>query len=228
MKKRICCFLIALSACFGANRARAQTYWVAAFGDSLTAGFGVDKQDAFPVQLADFLYEDGFSVGTLNYGKTGDTTRDALRRLQEVIARMPDVVIIQLGINDVIKGIPLNETEKNLSRMVAAAKKNEIAVLLAGVSMPKMTPETDVDAYAAMYRRIARKYNVPLYPNFTAGVANYATGAADYDLLGEDRMHPNAEGISVITEGILPQVKEILKALDVKYDSQRNPKKGAP
>ena len=196
-----------------------QSYLIAAFGDSLTEGYAVDKQDAFPAQLGDFLYEDGYNIGIINAGKTGDTTRDALGRFQAVLAQMPDIMIIQFGVNDVIKGVPIGETEKNLSRMVASAQKNEIAVLLAGINVPRVSPQVNPADYAAMYRRIAKKYGVPLYPNFTAGVADYSTLQFNKQFLGTDEMHPNVDGIGVIAEGILPYVKEILNALDVRYSS---------
>lgn len=219
MKNLKICFFTVIFLCVTPVGAFAQTYWIAAFGDSLTEGYNVDKKDAFPVQLADFLYEDGYDIGVINAGKTGNTTRDALVRFQDTLKKMPDVMIIQFGVNDVIKGLPIEETEKNLSRMVAAAKKNDVAVLLAGINVPRVSVHINPADYTAMYRRIAKKYNVPLYPNFTAGVADYSTLKFNKHLLGSDEMHPNVDGIGVIAEGVLPYVKEILNALDVRYSS---------
>ena len=130
---------------------------------------------------------------------------------------MPDVIIIEFGMNDVIQGVPIETTEKNLARMISLAQKNDIAVLLAGVSVPPMRKDVLPEDYADMYAALAAKYDVPLYKNILEGVADYARNLYDPKLLGKDQMHPNEEGISVMVEGILPQVKQILNALDVKY-----------
>lgn len=214
MKKYVLLFLFTLifPLC-----ARAQTYTISVFGDSLTAGYDVEKTDSFPAQLVEFLYEDGYKMRVSNNSVTGDTTQKGLQRISDVVAQMPDVIIIEFGMNDVIQGVPIETTEKNLARMISLAQKNDIAVLLAGVSVPPMRKDVLPEDYADMYAALAEKYDVPLYKNILEGVADYARNLYDPKLLGKDQMHPNEEGISVMVEGILPQVKQILNALDVKY-----------
>lgn len=214
MKKYVLLFLFTLifPLC-----ARAQTYTISVFGDSLTAGYDVEKTDSFPAQLVEFLYEDGYKMRVSNNSVTGDTTQKGLQRISDVVAQMPDVIIIEFGMNDVIQGVPIETTEKNLARMISLAQKNDVAVLLAGVSVPPMRKDVLPEDYADMYAALAEKYDVPLYKNILEGVADYARNLYDPKLLGKDQMHPNEEGISVMVEGILPQVKQILNALDVKY-----------
>lgn len=214
MKKYVLLFLFTLifPLC-----ARAQTYTISVFGDSLTAGYDVEKTDSFPAQLVEFLYEDGYKTRVSNNSVTGDTTQKGLQRISDVAAQMPDVIIIEFGMNDVIQGVPIETTEKNLARMISLAQKNDIAVLLAGVSVPPIRKDVLPEDYADMYAALAEKYDVPLYKNILEGVADYARNLYDPKLLGKDQMHPNEEGISVMVEGILPQVKQILNALDVKY-----------
>ena len=214
MKKYVLIFLFTLifPLC-----ARAQTYAISVFGDSLTAGYGADARDSFAVQLAEFLKEDGYDATVSDDSATGDTTQKALQRAPAVIAKMPDVIIIEFGMNDLIQNVPIETTEKNLSRIIALAQKNDIAVLLAGVSVPRIRTDASPADYAEMYRALADKYGVFLSENITAGVADYAKNVYNKKLLGKDEMHPNADGISVVVEGILPDVKEILNSLDVKY-----------
>lgn len=184
-------------------RAAAETV-ILALGDSLTAGYGLSKEDSFATKLEIALAVKGYKVRVINAGVSGDTTAGGLARFDWLMADRPGLVIIELGANDALRGIDPNQTYKNLDAIVAKAKASGADVLLTGMLAPPNLGRDYGEQFNAIYPQLAEKHQVPLYPFFLDGVA------ADPSLNLQDGMHPNAEGVSVIVERILPYVRQVL------------------
>lgn len=170
-------------------------------GDSLTAGYGLAPQDAFPAQLQRALEAANIAAKVSNAGVSGDTSAGGLARLDWVLGDQPQVVIVELGGNDMLRGLPPSMTRSNLDTLLTRLKGAGVVVLLAGMrAAPNLGP-----SYAAEFDRIfpslAKKHGALLYPFFLKGVA----GRPDLNL--PDGIHPTAKGVGVIVEGILPTVK---------------------
>ena len=178
---------------------------ILSFGDSLTAGLGVAADQSFPVRLEAALRARGLDARVVNAGVSGDTTSAGLARLDWSLVDNLDLVVLELGANDALRGIAPAVTEANLDRMLAQLAARKVRVLLAGMLAPPNLGAEYGAAFNAIFPRLAQKYSVPLYPFFLDGVA------AQAPLLQNDGMHPNPRGVEVIVAGILPHV---LKALE--------------
>jgi acyl-CoA thioesterase I len=180
--------------------ALAQPLRILALGDSLTAGFGLGPGQGFVPQLQKALNEKGIQAEVLDGGVSGDTTAGGLSRLDWALADKPDLVILELGANDMLRGTDPAETRANLDAMLAKLKAAKARVLLAGM---RAAPSLGADyalAFEAIYRDLAAKYDVPLYSFFLEGVA------ADPKLNQPDGLHPNEAGVAEIVRRILPHV----------------------
>lgn len=178
---------------------------VLALGDSLTAGYNLPHDAAFPVQLEAALRDQGHAVRVINAGVSGDTTAGGLARLDWTLAEgTPDLTILELGANDALRGIPPAQAKANLSALIDGLQKAGSRVLLAGMlAPPNMGPEY-TRAFAALYPDLAAQHGTALYPFFLDGVA------AQPKLLLSDGMHPTAEGVAEIVRRILPDVERLL------------------
>jgi acyl-CoA thioesterase I len=185
--------------------ARAETVLVA-LGDSLTAGYGLPADQAFPVQLQAALQADGLAARVINAGVSGDTSAGGLARLDWVLSAKPSAAIVALGANDVLRGVDPAETEANLDRILTRLKARGVRVLLAGMlAPPNLGPEYRA-AFDAIYPRLAARHGVPLYPFLLQGVA------LDRALNQSDGIHPTAAGVAVMVRGILPLARALLEA----------------
>lgn len=183
-----------------------QTLKMVAFGDSLTAGFGLEDAQSFPAQLEDALKARGHDVEVLNAGVSGDTTAAGLQRFDWAIPDDADAVILELGANDALRGFDPAIPRRNLDAILAKLKARNLPVLLAGMSAPRNLGQTYIDKFDPIYDDLAAKHDVLLYPFFLDGVA------LDPALNLPDGLHPNAKGINVIVERILPSVEELIAA----------------
>ncbi|KQT52686.1 hypothetical protein ASG43_19755 [Aureimonas sp. Leaf454] len=179
---------------------------IVAFGDSLSAGYGVEPGKAFPEQLQAALAAAGREVSVVNAGVSGDTSTGGLSRLDWSVPDGTDLVILELGANDALRGIAPDITETNLDAMLARLQERGIRTLLAGMIAPPNMGADYADRFNPIYARLAGKYGVTLYPFFLDGVA------ADAALNQADKMHPNAEGVARIVERLLPVVSAELDA----------------
>jgi acyl-CoA thioesterase I len=180
---------------------------VVAFGDSLSAGYGLKPTESFPVQLEAALRLSGASTRVYNAGVSGDTTAQGRARLGFVLNSLktkPDLVILQLGGNDMLRAIDPAQTEANLSSILAELKKRGIRVLLAGMRAAPNMGKAYQTRFDAVYPKLARQYGVKLYPFFLNGVTGNRA------LLLPDGLHPTAKGVGIVVVGILPQVKGAL------------------
>jgi acyl-CoA thioesterase-1 len=188
----------------GAKRAIQKT--IAAVGDSLTAGYGVDESDAYPALLQRKLAEDGYDISVVNAGVSGETSSGALSRIKWVISALkPDVIILETGANDGLRGIDPDILRKNLDQIVSVIKANNIQVLLCGMKiLPNMGPEYS-KAFARVYPEIAKIHDIPLIPFFLEGVAG------DPRFNQPDRLHPSAKGYRRIVDHIYPYVLDVIQ-----------------
>lgn len=180
---------------------------IVAFGDSLSAGYGLKSTESFPVQLEAALRRGGTAARVYNAGVSGDTTAQGRARLGFVLNSLkakPDLIILQLGGNDMLRAIDPAQTEANLSAMLTELKKRRIPVLLAGMLAAPNLGKAYQTRFDAVYPKLARQYGTKLYPFFLNGVTGNRT------LLLRDGIHPTAKGIGVVVVGILPQVKAAL------------------
>ena len=180
--------------------ALAEPLRILALGDSLTAGFGLGPGDGFVPQLQKVLLESGIAAEVIDGGVSGDTTAGGLARLDWALADRPDLVILELGANDMLRGVDPAETRANLDSMLAKLKAARVPVLLAGMRAAANLGLDYASAFERIYADLAAKYAVPLYPFFLEGVA------ADPRLNQPDGLHPNTAGDAEIVRRILPHV----------------------
>lgn len=184
----------------------AEPYRIVGFGDSLMAGYGLGPGEGFPEKLQAALQKRGHDVVIANAGVSGDTSSGGLSRLDWSVPDGTQLVILELGANDMLRGIAPEVTEQNLDKMLGRLKQRGMAVLLVGmVAAPNLGPDY-ADAFNGIFPRLAEKHSVPLYPFFLDGVA------ADRQFLLEDGMHPNAAGIDRMVERVLPAVEKLIAA----------------
>lgn len=178
---------------------------IVAFGDSLMAGYGLSPGESFPEKLEQSLQRKGHDVVIAGAGVSGDTSTGGLQRLDWSVPDDTDLVILELGANDMLRGIAPSITRSNLDEMIAKLRDREIDVLLVGMlAAPNLGPDY-AEAFNPIYPELANEYGLPFYPFFLDGVA------AQPQLLLGDGMHPNADGVDRMVEGILPLVEAQLK-----------------
>lgn len=177
---------------------------IVGFGDSLMAGYQLPSGDAFPSKLQAALRNRGHEVTVINAGVSGDTTSGGLARLDWSVPDSADLVVLELGANDALRGIAPELTQANLEAMITRLKQRDIKIVLVGMLAP---PNMGVDyerAFNAIYPHLAEKHDLPFYPFFLDGVA------ATPSLLLGDGMHPNREGVDKMVAGILPLIERII------------------
>ena len=178
-----------------------------AFGDSLTAGYLLPGDAAFPVVLEARLKAAGLAVTIVNAGVSGDTTAAGLARIDWSVPDGTDGVILELGANDALRGLDPAKAETNLDAILARLKARKISVLLAGMLAPRNNGAAYVAAFDSMYPRLAERHGASFYPFFLEGQA----GVPGLSL--PDGIHPNRQGVEKIVEGIYPTVEKFVKVL---------------
>jgi len=180
---------------------------IVAFGDSLTAGYDLSAQDAFPAKLERALKARGINATVENAGVSGDTASGGLSRLDWSIPDGTDAVILELGANDMLRGIDPQVTRNALDSILAQLKERGIAVLLCGMRAAPNLGIEYANGFETLFQELAQKYDVVFYPFFLDGVA------AQPKLSLRDGLHPNAAGVDVIVNGIMPKVDELIARL---------------
>lgn len=189
---------------------------ILAFGDSLTQGYGVPPGDDFPEVLEHALKAKGMNVRVINAGVSGDTSAGGLARLDwslEDANNPPDAAILELGANDGLRGLPVDDMAKNLDTMLARFKARGIPVLLAGMKAPRNYGDAYAKKFDSVYPQLARKYGVQLYPFFLDGVA------LNTNLIQADGLHPNPAGVKVIVRNMTPMVVRLIEQAKEKHAS---------
>ena len=198
----VCVALVLLASLAPAAAARAPR--ILAFGDSLTAGFGLPPDQGFPAQLERRLRADGIEARVVNAGVSGDTTAGGLARLDWALAEKPEIVILEFGANDALRGIDPAVVRANLEAMIAKIKARGAKLLLAGMRAPPNWGEEYQRQFDRLYPELARRHGLALYPFFLDGVA------MDPVLNQPDGLHPNAQGVAAIVDRIAPIVAELI------------------
>jgi len=192
-------FLLALIAALPAEAAGAKPsvpLRIVAFGDSLTSGHRLPEKDAYPAVIQKRLKAAGLPFAIVNHGVSGDTTTRALRRLDSALAEKPQIVIIELGVNDGLRGVPVPQIKANLEKIIAAAQEQNAEVLLCAMEALPLNGWQYTIEFHQMYEDLAMKYGVPLVPFLMNGVLG------NPDLIGDDGVHPNAAGARFIADTI--------------------------
>lgn len=213
MKRRVSlvALLVAILLCAAAlpkSEAKEQETVIVALGDSLTAGLGLPQSESFPAKLKATLKAQGRNVTVVNAGVSGDTVSAALDRLAWALPPNTSAVIVELGGNDALQGLPPAEIEASLAKIIERVKAKGLPVLIAGMESPRNMGKDYVDQFHGIYRDLAERYGALLYPFFLDGVA------LDPGLMQEDGIHPNAKGVDRIVQGILPKVDELLTQVE--------------
>ena len=197
--------MLSFAAVASANDA-GQEITVVAFGDSLTAGYGLEPEDVFPVRLEQALRERGIAARIVNGGISGDTTAGGLARLDWSLASKPALMIVQLGGNDALRGIEPAVTRANLDAIIARIQAAGVAVVLAGMRAPPNMGDRYAREFDTIFPDLARAHGVTFYPFFLDGVAarpEYNQG---------DGIHPNSRGVEIIVERFAPVLAQAIRS----------------
>ncbi|WP_394030935.1 arylesterase [Xanthobacter autotrophicus] len=203
-------FTSGLPASGRAMAAEARTVRIVAFGDSLTAGYGLPASAAFPARLEAALKAKGLDVKVENAGVSGETASQGLARLDWSIGEGTDAVIVELGANDMLRGLNPATTRAALTEIVQRLRARGITVLLAGMKAAPNLGKPYQETFDAIFPELAAAEGVLLYPFFLDGVAG------DRSLIQPDGLHPNAEGVRRIVSGILPKAEELVAQVQAK------------
>lgn len=179
---------------------------IIAMGDSLTAGYGLSESDAYPAQLQKRLQAAGYSWKVVNAGISGETSSGALSRVEWVLRLKPDIVILETGANDGLRGIDPQVTKINIEETVRILKENHVTVVLAGMRMVTSMGREYTTAFAALYPAVAKNHDLILIPFFLEGVAGKPS------LNQDDGIHPMAAGYRIITDMVYPYVVQAIKS----------------
>jgi len=177
---------------------------IACFGNSITAGFGLDPGQSFPDLLQQDLDRHGYRYRVANMGVSGDTTQDGLARLPLVLDAHPGIVLVELGGNDGLRGLPVSVTESNLAQIIEALQKAGARVVLAGMTLPPNYGPAYIPKFEAMYRSLAAKYKLAWIPFLLSGVGGHP------GLMQRDGLHPNAEGARRVEATVMQTLAPLL------------------
>ena len=197
-------FLGVLTPVPGAPAWAAEPIRILAFGDSLTAGYGLAEQDTLPTRLADALNKMGRPVTMINGGVSGDTTADGLSRIDWALADKPQIMILALGANDMLRGIDPGSTRANLEGIIEKARDAGVEIVLAGMLAPPNLGADYKQAFDGIYPALAKAHNLVFMPFLLQDVAQVS------DLNQGDGIHPNGKGVAVIVRNLLPYVTEAM------------------
>ena len=177
---------------------------IAAFGDSLSAGFGVEPGKSYPDDLQRLLDAGGYRYRVVNLGVSGDTTTDGVQRLPSVLAVHPAIVILEFGGNDGLRGLPVTAARVNLAEMVQTIRKAHAQILLAGMTLPRNYGPEYIHSFEQMYVDLAKQYMLARIPFLLEGVGGHP------DLTQPDGIHPTAEGAQIVARTVMTYLKPLL------------------
>ena len=178
---------------------------IVAFGNSLTAGLGVSPDQSYPAHLQRALDSAGYAYRVVNAGVSGETTAGGARRVSWVLKNKPTIVILELGGNDGLRGLSLQETKANLERIIQQLQQASVTVVLAGMKLPPNYGQDYTAGFEALYQALARQYRLTLIPFFLDGVAGSSS------LNQADGIHPTGEGYRIIVEKVFPTLEPLLQ-----------------
>ena len=179
---------------------------IVAFGDSLTAGLGVPAEESYPAQLQRSLDALGYSYRVVNAGVSGDTTAGGLRRVPWILTNKPDVVILELGANDGLRGLSVDQTRHNLREIIQRLQEAGVEIVLAGMKLPPNYGQDYLARFEGIYPLLAKEYRLQLIPFFLEGVGGSPS------LNQADGIHPTAKGYALVVEQVLKILGPLLKS----------------
>ena len=174
-------------------------------GDSLTAGFGLGPDQAYPARLQDRLDAGGYQIQVVNAGVSGDTSAGGLRRLEWALDGDVELLVVALGGNDGLRGLPVDQMKNNLARIITEAEARDVEILLAGMEAPPNFGYAYTDAFREVFYTLAHEYDVVFVPFLLEGVAGVP------DLNQRDGIHPNAEGAARVADHLWPAVESLVR-----------------
>lgn len=178
---------------------------IVCYGDSLTAGAGIESSVSYPADLQRMLDDEGYHYRVVNEGVSGDTTKDGLERIARVLDRKPQIVVVEFGGNDGLRGLPISFTQKNLATMIERIQRNGSKVALAGITLPPQYGTDYIGRFDAMYPALAKQFHVPLLPFLLQDV---------YGVEGDiqqDGVHPTAQGAKQVAANVEKLIQPMLK-----------------
>jgi acyl-CoA thioesterase-1 len=178
---------------------------IVAFGDSLTAGYGVEPGKSYPDFLQQRLDAAGYKYHVVNLGVSGDTTTDGIQRLPDVLAAKPELVILEFGGNDGLRGLPVATTRANMAQMIQILRKANIQILLAGMTLPRNYGAAYIHSFEQVYVDLASQFHLPAIPFLLDGVGGHP------DLTQPDGIHPTAEGCKIVSGNVVKYLAPLLK-----------------
>jgi len=181
---------------------------IVAFGDSLTSGHRLPQKDAYPAVIQQKLNAAGLPYTIANQGISGDTTTGALRRLDRALELKPQIAVIELGVNDGLRGVPVPQVKANLEKIIEAFQQNNVEVLLCGMEALPFNGWQYTIEFHRMYEALASKYDVPLVPFVMNGVLG------NPDMISEDGVHPNAAGARYIAGTVWEYLEPMAKKVE--------------
>ncbi|MEY2506561.1 MAG: acyl-CoA thioesterase [Verrucomicrobiota bacterium] len=200
---------LSLQSAEAAKRDPSNMITIVALGDSLTAGYGLSRKQAYPALLSEKMREAGYEFEIVNAGSSGDTTTGGLRRLPALLRahKKIDVLILELGINDAFRGVPIDQIRSNLQAIIdqTRARHPNVAIVVAGMQLPDFSSNDYVGAFGAIFAPLAEKNRATLIPYFLEGVGG------NPELNQWDRVHPNAAGQRVLAENVWRVLEPLLR-----------------
>ncbi len=179
---------------------------IVAFGDSLTAGYGVEEEDSYPSLLKEKIKYAGYAYDVVNEGISGDTTSTALRRINTILGHKPDIVLLALGANDALQNVTVEQTRNNLIKIIEKLKESNIKIILINILPPDSSNIAFPKTFTQIIPELSKRYSLPLIPSMLEGVLG------NLQLNIQDRIHPNKEGYKIIVESnIWPYLEKELK-----------------
>jgi acyl-CoA thioesterase-1 len=175
------------------------------FGDSLTAGYGTDPGQAYPDDLQALLDKEGYEYRVVNAGISGNTSKDGVARVEHVVALKPEIVVVEFGGNDGLRGLRIADTRSNLDKIVSTLKQSGTKVALAGITLPPDYGPDYIRQFDETYALLAKKYKVPMIPFLLKGVFGVD------GMMQADRTHATAAGNKVVAQNVRALIRPLLK-----------------
>jgi acyl-CoA thioesterase I len=207
VKPRLCSLIVILLACvpFAVTQAHSSQPVIVCFGDSLTAGYGADPGHSYPDYLQQILDSHGYHYRVVNKGVSGNTTKDGVGRLKDVLATHPEIAVVEFGGNDGLRGLPITATRANLDQIISTLKSAGVKVVLAGITLPPDYGQDYIHDINETYTFAAKKFRVPLLPFLLVHV--YSVSGA----MQQDGIHATAKGNALAAEDVFGLLKPLLK-----------------
>jgi len=198
--------ILLLALCLIATHLHAAEKTLICFGDSITAGYGLEDpaKQAYPARIEQLLASRGYHYQVLNKGVSGNTTKDAVSRLNSIVALHPEAVLVEFGGNDGLRGLSMEITRKNLDTVLTTLQGAHIRILLVGITLPPNYGADYIQSFAAVYRDAAAKHHIPLMPMLYDKV--YTVPGT----IQQDGIHPTAKGSQLIAEHLVPELLPLL------------------